>query len=202
MSIYPKAGRPPRTSRDDVAQVALRLFVERGFEETTLADIAAAVGVSRRTITRYFHAKNDIVWGTFDEHLEEFRARLAAADASEPMMDVLRRGVVAFNDYGESVLPELRDRMSLIIFVPALQGHSMLRYANWCAVVAEFVGGRLHTSPEGHIPQVIANAALGAAMASYRHWIDHPDEDLLAELDSAYRLLADGFDSTALTNRS
>jgi TetR/AcrR family transcriptional regulator, regulator of mycofactocin system len=196
-----RSGRPPTTSRDEVAKVALRLFVERGFEETTLEDVAAALGISRRTIFRYFSSKNDIVWGTFDEHLEGLRSQLADADPGEPLMEVLRRAVVAFNDYGDPVLPELRDRMTLITTVPALQGHSMLRYADWCAVIAEFVARRVHAQPDDHVPQVIAGAALGTAMASYRHWIRHHELDLLVELDRAFRLLAAGFDERAMTER-
>jgi mycofactocin system transcriptional regulator len=187
-----RSGRPLSTSREQVAQVALRLFVERGFEETTLDDVAVAVDVSRRTICRYFVSKNDIVWGTFDEHLEGLRSQLALADAGEPLIEVLRRAVVQFNDYGESVLPELRDRMTLITSVPALQGHAMLRYADWCSVIAEFAGRRMQLEPSDHLPQVVAHAALGAAMASYRHWIRHPEADLLVELDRAFLLLGTG----------
>lgn len=194
MSAAPRTGRPPATSRDEVARIALGLFVERGYEETTLDDIAAAVGVSRRTLFRYFDSKNDIVWGSFDVHLEGLRARFAAADPDEPLMQVVRRAVVAFNDYGETELPELRSRMTLITGVPALQGHAMLRYADWCAVLAEFAAARLGTDPDAHLPQVIANAALGTAMATYRHWIANPETDLLAALDRAFALLAEGFD--------
>jgi mycofactocin system transcriptional regulator len=192
-----RRGRPPATSRDEVARVALELFVRRGFDETTLDDVAAAAGIGRRTIFRYFASKNDIVWGAFDEHLEGLRADLAAADPRAPLMDVLRGAIVRFNDYGDADLPELRNRMGLITSVPALQGHAMLRYAAWCQVVAQFVAGRLRLREDDHVPQVVANACLGTAMATYRHWIDHPDRDLLADLDRAFRLLAAGFDDGA-----
>jgi mycofactocin system transcriptional regulator len=191
-------GRPRTTSRHAVQHVALRLFAEKGFEETTLDDIATSVGVSRRTLFRYYASKNDIVWGEFSEHLAGLRARFAAAPADEPLMDVLRRAVVAFNDYGEEELPELRIRMALITSVPALQGHSMLRYRDWCDVVAEFVAGRLGCDTHDHLPQVVANAALGTAMATYQHWIAHPEVDLLGELDQAFQLLAAGFDERLL----
>jgi mycofactocin system transcriptional regulator len=191
-------GRPRTTSRHEVQQVALRLFAERGFEETTLDEIAAAVGVGRRTLFRYYPSKNDIVWGEFDEHLAGLRELLAAAAPDEPLMDVLRRAVVTFNDYGEPELPDLRIRMTLITSVEALQGHSMLRYRDWCDVVAEFVAGRLGCEADDHLPQVIANAALGTAMATFRHWITHPGVDLLAELNEAFRLLAAGFDEGLL----
>jgi mycofactocin system transcriptional regulator len=198
MVTEPTPGRPRTTSRDEVQRVALALFAEQGFEETTLDDVAAAVGVSRRTLFRYYPSKNDIVWGEFSEHLEGLRARLAAAGPDEPMMEVLRGAVVAFNDYGDGGLPELRIRMGLITSVPALQGHSMLRYRDWCDVIAEFVAARVGGRVDDHLPQVIANAALGVAMATYRHWTTHPDADLLAELDDAFRLLALGFDERLL----
>jgi TetR/AcrR family transcriptional regulator, regulator of mycofactocin system len=198
MTTKQTPGRPRTTSRHEVQRVALRLFAERGFEETTLDDIAAAVGVSRRTLFRYYPSKNDIVWGEFSEHLAGLRERLAAAPAGEPLMEVLRRAVVAFNDYGARELPELRIRMSLITSVPALQGHSMLRYQDWCDVIAEFVAVRLGRQPDDHLPQVIANAALGTAMATYRHWITHPEADLLMGLDEAFRLLAAGFEERSL----
>ena len=199
-SLAKPPGRPRTTSRDEVQRIALRLFAKQGFERTTLDDIASSVRVSRRTLFRYYASKNDIVWGEFSEHLAGLRAGLAAAPADEPLMEVLRRAVVAFNDYGEQELPELRIRMTLITTVPALQGHSMLRYRDWCDVVAEFVAARLGCDTHDHVPQVVANAALGTAMATYHHWISHPEVDLLEELDQAFRLLAAGFDERLLVS--
>ncbi|HEY7633663.1 MAG TPA: mycofactocin system transcriptional regulator [Thermoleophilaceae bacterium] len=201
MTTKPTPGRPRTTSRHEVQRVALELFAKRGFEETTLDEIAAGVGVSRRTLFRYYPSKNDIVWGEFSEHLAGLGELLAAADPDEPLMEVLRRAVVAFNDYGDEELPVLRNRMNLITSVPALQGHSMLRYRDWCDVVAEFVARRLGCKVDDHLPQVIANAALGTAMATYRHWITHPRVNLLSEMDDAFRLLAAGFDERQLRAR-
>jgi AcrR family transcriptional regulator len=78
------------------------LFAQRGFDQTTLDDIGLAVGVRRPTILRYYESKNDIVWGTFTEHLEGLRARLADADPQQPLMEILRHAIVAFNDVGKS----------------------------------------------------------------------------------------------------
>ena len=78
-SQAPLRGRPPSTSRDHLAGIALALFVRNGFEETTLDDIASEVGVGRRTLFRYFSSKNDLVWGNFDGVLDRLRGELAAA---------------------------------------------------------------------------------------------------------------------------
>jgi mycofactocin system transcriptional regulator len=156
--------------------VALRLFAEQGFSATTMEEIASAVGVGTRTLFRYYPSKNDIVWGEFGMHVSRLREQLARADPGVPLMEALRRAVLSFNDYGESELPELRIRMTLISSVPALQAHSMLRYREWSAAVAEFAAARLGLDP---------------ATATYRHWIRNPGVDLLTELDRAFRLLAD-----------
>jgi mycofactocin system transcriptional regulator len=179
----------------------MELFATRGFNETTLDDIAAAMGVGRRTLFRYYPSKNDIVWGDFSEHLSRLRGSLFAADPREPLMEVLRRAVLSFNDTSEAALPDLRLRLTLITTVPALQGHSLLRYQEWCTLVAEFVGHRLDLDPEDLVPQTIAGSALAASLAAYRHWICHEDADLLTELDRALRLLAEGFDEQVLIGR-
>lgn len=190
-------GRPRRASLDQVSSVALELFARQGFERTTLEEVAAAAGVSRRTLLRYAGSKNDLVWGAFSEHLQRFRRMLAAAPPDEPLVEVLRRGVVAFNDYGPDEVPRLRIRMELISRVPALQAHSALRYEEWRAVVAEFVAARLGVPVDHLVPRTVSHVALGTCMATYGRWIDHGG-DLLGELDRAFRLVAAGFAEAAL----
>jgi TetR/AcrR family transcriptional regulator, regulator of mycofactocin system len=190
----PARGRPPRTSHDQLASTALTLFVRDGFEETTLDDIAAAVGVGRRTLFRYFSSKNDLVWGNFDGVLERLRAELAAADPKQPMMETLGRAVIASNTYEGEALEELRLRMTLITSVPALQGHSMLRYADWRRVVAEFVAERTGQDPDDLIPLTVGHMALGASMSAFVRWVSHPDEDLLAHMRTGYQHLARAFE--------
>ena len=109
-------------------------------------------------------------------------------------MDVLRRAVVATNRFGAGELDELRIRMGLISSVPTLVAHSAVRYAEWCQVVAEFAAERLGEAPDDLGPQTVARAALGAAMAAFARWARHDADDLTAEVDRAFRLLATGFD--------
>jgi mycofactocin system transcriptional regulator len=185
-------GRPPSTNREEIEAVALDLFAARGFEATTADDIAAAVGVGRRTLFRYFESKNDIAWGDFDWVMERLREALAAGD-DLPLMEALRHGVVESNRYPADQEPGLRTRMTLIIGTAALQAHSALRYAAWRAVVAEWAAGRLGESPDDLRPRVIGYAALGSAMASFERWVASEGEDLLELLDAAFIDLAAGF---------
>jgi len=188
-----RRGRPPTTSHAEVARVALQLFAEQGFEETTVEHIAAAVGLHRRSLFRYFASKNDIVWGDFDWVLDRLRAELAKGEPDEPLLETLRRSVVESNRYEPGQLPELRIRMTLITTVPSLQAHSMLRYAAWRNVVAEFAAARVCLPVEDLFPQALGHAALGSSMAAFRCWVQRPDDDLAAYLHDAYSLLATGF---------
>jgi len=71
-------GRPPVTTHADIEAAAFTLFAQKGFAETTLEDIAQAVGVGRRTIFRYYPSKNDIPWGRFDDAvLSQHRERMS-----------------------------------------------------------------------------------------------------------------------------
>jgi TetR/AcrR family transcriptional regulator, regulator of mycofactocin system len=188
-----RSGRPPSTSPQEVARAAFELFARDGFEATTVEAIAAAAHTSRRTVFRYFASKNDIVWGEFDWVLQRLRDDLAATSPDEPLLEALGRAVVASNHYEVGQLPELRLRMTLITTVPALQAHSMLRYREWRQVVADWVALRLDLAESDLVPQVLAFAALGTAMAAFVSWVNDPGADLERNLEQGFALLASGY---------
>ena len=185
-----RPGRPAATTRAELEQVALELFAERGFVATTVDDIAAAAGIGRRTFFRYFASKNDVVWGDFELGLLALRERLATGPPGRPLLEELREAVLAFNRFDPGEVPWHRDRMALILTVPALQAHSTLRYAAWRSVIAEFAATRLGGSPADLLPQLVAHSCLGAALTAYDQWLLRPDSDLPQLLDQAMRALS------------
>ena len=186
-------GRRRATSRQELEAAAFRLFAERGFEATTVEDIARAAGIGRRTFFRYFPSKNDVPWGAFEDELQQMRAQLKACPPEVPLMDAIRVTLVEFNRVDPEVVPLHRERMELILRVPTLFAHSTLRFTAWRAVVAEFVAERTGCRPDGLAPQAIAHAVLGVAVAAYEHWLDDPSSDLGTLLDGAMRELAAAF---------
>jgi TetR/AcrR family transcriptional regulator, regulator of mycofactocin system len=186
-------GRRRVTSREELEETAFALFAARGFEATTVDEIAAAAGIGRRTFFRYFPSKNDIPWGAFERELERMRARLRAVPADVPVMDAIREALVDFNRVDPTVVPLHRRRMELILRVPALFAHSTLRFTAWREVVAEFVAARTGQRSGQLAPQAIAHAVLGLSVAAYEHWLDDPAADLSVLLDSAMLQLADAF---------
>ena len=177
-------GRPEATSHAAIEQAAFRLFGERGFDATTLDAIAEEVGVGRRTLFRYYGSKNDIPWGQFDRTLEHFRQILAAMPEDLPLHEAVHRGVVAFNEFPEDAQPPHRERMRLILQTPALQAHSALRYAEWRAVIADYVASRLGLHPDDLLPRTVGHVSLALALSAYEEWLTSSGESLLDLLDA------------------
>ncbi len=186
-------GRRPATSREELERVAFELFDRNGFETTTVDAIARTAGAGRRTFFRYFDSKNDVVWGSFSEQLDGMRAKFSARPSDEPLMDALRTVIVDFNRVDPDEAARHRRRLQLILQVPALQAHSTLRYAEWRAIVAEFVAHRLGVATDALMPQTLSYACLGAALAAYEQWLHQSEVELSETIDAAMRLLASGF---------
>ncbi len=183
----PRPGRAPATTHGELSHIALRMFVERGFEGTTVDEIAAAAGIGRRTLFRYFPSKNDLAWGEFDGMLAQFRIVLSSLPTDVPVREGLRRAVIAFNTFPAAEMPFHRQRMWLLLNVPTLVAHSTLRYAAWRQVVAEYVASRSGDAPDALRPQSVAWACLGVCLATYERWLREEDADLTALLDESFR---------------
>ncbi|GAA2065464.1 mycofactocin system transcriptional regulator [Williamsia deligens] len=185
-------GRRPSTTRAHISTVAIDMFIERGFEETSVDDIATAAGIARRTLFRYYPSKNAIVWGEFDTHLDRMREHLSGLPPTVGLAEALRSSLVAFNHVEPRDIPAHRRRMALLLTVPALQAHSMLMYAGWRRVIADYVAQVTGGRAGDHRPQTIAWLLLGVALAAYEQWLEDDDSDLEGLLTAGSRILDRG----------
>jgi mycofactocin system transcriptional regulator len=177
------------TSTLAIEQAALRVFEEHGFEATTVEDIAAAAGISRRTFFRYFASKNDILFAGFDDLLADLDEWLAASDPELPMLGAIAEATIRFNRVHSDGEVAHRERMELILHTPALRAHASLRHAQWGATIARFAALRLGVGEDSLAAQVVGHASLGAANAAYERWLIDPSADL-------GRLIAEAFTIT------
>lgn len=119
--------RKKQRTRQAIATAALRLFAERGYEETTIADIAAAADVSPRTFFSYFPSKEDVVFAEIDDRLAEVAERLRRTPGESPM-ETIRRSIV---DVLEAVVAEHRDygavQVALVLERPGLRARALQR---------------------------------------------------------------------------
>jgi mycofactocin system transcriptional regulator len=188
MSSQQALGRPPVTSHAAIEAAAFRLFAERGFDDTTVDDIAEAAGIGRRTLFRYYPSKYDIPWGQFDDSLQSFRRTLDAMPATMPLWEAVHRGVVAFNTLDPAHVEQHRLRMRLILGTPGLQAHSFLMYERWRQVIVDFVADRSGMSPNDALPVTVGHVSLALAMAAYDRWLG-TDVSLETALDETMQTL-------------
>jgi TetR/AcrR family transcriptional regulator, regulator of mycofactocin system len=190
----PVAGWPRRKqrTRDRIEHLSLRLFAERGFGETTVDDLAAASGVGRRTIFRYFPSKNDIVFGALDERLSVLAAELDAGRAAgRPLLEMVRRAFHAANRYDPGERGSLALRITLIGTVPSLRAHAALRYRAWEDILQTAVERR--TGASGVYPRACARAIIGVMSAAFDSWQEAgASGDLAGIIDDALDVLATG----------
>ena len=181
-------GRPPATTHAAIEQVAFALFEEQGFEPTTLDDIAAALGVGRRTLFRYYPSKNDILWGRFDASLRHFEEFFDAIPPEVPLFEAVRRAILDFNVLEPAAVPQHRQRMRFLLTTPALLGHSELRYTAWRDVIARYVARRTDLEPTDLLPATAGRVSLALSLSAYEQWLGD-DQASLPDL------LVDGFDA-------
>lgn len=115
-------------TRQAIAAAAMRLFAEHGYDETTIAEIAAAADVSPRTFFSYFPSKEDVVFADVDDRLAEVRRRLTSRLAGESPLETIRRSVV---DVMEALATEHGEygavQVQLIFERPPLQARALQR---------------------------------------------------------------------------
>lgn len=90
MNSTGRAGRPKASSRETLAEAACELFLERGYDSTSVADITQRAGVSRSSFFNYFTSKSDVLWSGVDERIGEAIRSLGAL-GSGASGDAVRR---------------------------------------------------------------------------------------------------------------
>jgi AcrR family transcriptional regulator len=152
--------RKKRETRRALTQAALELFVERGYDETTLADIAEAAGVSTRTIFSYFPSKEDILFCPMSEMSTALAEALAARPAGMDALATLREFILAAVDQKTELDRKLGE---LIAADATLTSHQLARIAELRDLLAAAIADDLGASPNDLRPQVAA-ASLTAAL--------------------------------------
>jgi AcrR family transcriptional regulator len=166
--------RKKARTRADLQRHALRLFAERGYEATTVEDIAAAAEVARSTFFRYFSSKEDVV--LFDDVDPLFEEALAAVPAGTPLLDALITAIrAAFAELDEQRRAQEELRMRLVRTVPGIAAALRARGAWDVEQGARFVAAALGRSPEDIDVLTLAGALTGARFAAQTIVARHPD---------------------------
>ena len=160
--------RKRQQTRERLTRVAMALFLERGFEATTLDDIAAAADISRRSFFHYFASKEDVVFAWQEDSTAAFVAAVAARPAGESMLAAAENAIAAIVrqiEPGEAIAMACLKRDN-----PALQARDQVKYEKLERALAEALSKRAGHKTEKLEARLVAMIATGAMRIGGEFW--------------------------------
>jgi AcrR family transcriptional regulator len=174
--------RVRRQTRAEVAQIAFDLFAERGFEATTVTEVAAAAGISRASFFRLFSTKEEAVFVAQEVIGDEIAEALVERPSAEaPWTALCQAFLVATSRYlddPESALARAR----LAIETPTLRARQLELEARWAAAIEPVLVERVGAEPGGLKWRVTSLAAISAFDAAVIAWGESNGTEQLTEL--------------------
>jgi AcrR family transcriptional regulator len=166
-------------ARGRLERAALELYVERGFEQTTVADIARQAGLTERTFFRHFGDKREVLFsGQSALHDVLVSAVEDAPDSASPF-----EAVIAALEAAAAPLQERRDhsrqRQTVIAANPALQERELIKLASLAATLADALRARGVPDPTASLS---AEAGVAVFKIAFGRWIDESNDKGLSDL--------------------
>lgn len=163
--------RTRKIAQTELTAVAQDLFLAQGFEDTTVEQIAAAAGMSKRTFFRYFASKDDLVIGKYDLFAERMAEAFDARPVDEPVWESLRRVFDMTLDYVEDDHQRARnDAMEAIVrTTPQLTARYLEKMQRVQELLTERVRHRLggeYLEPTDPRPASVVGAAFACVQAA------------------------------------
>jgi AcrR family transcriptional regulator len=187
--------RKKARTRASLREHALRLFREKGYQNTTVEQIAAAAEVSPSTFFRYFPTKEDLVLQD-DMDVRMIEAFERQPPGLGPIAAVRGATRQMLTSYSAADVDVLRETTRLTMTVPEIRARAMDEFARTITVVAEAVAKRAGRSPDDLAVRAAAGAIVGVIMSVTMPWEGWPEwtslEDTFGRIDEALGLLEAG----------
>ena len=182
-------GRWEPDARGRLEQAAMELYLDRGFEPTTVADIAARAGLTERTFFRHFADKREVLFGG-SAALQDLLVRsVAEAPSFVGAMDAVAAALDAAGGLFEANRARSRRRQVVIDANPVLQERELIKLASLATAMAAALRSRGVTEPAAALS---AEAGIAVFRVAFDRWINGADDVTLQELmrDSLAQLRA------------
>lgn len=192
--------RNKRRNREAIARAAMRLFLERGFDQVSVADVAAAAGVAEKTVYNYFPVKAGLFFDEGDALLEELLAAVRNRAAGQSALDAVRRYIDGRAEWAAGRRPSAptgRFRQ-LIADSAALQAYRRQMFARYESALAEQLAAETGAAYGSAEPFVAAVALVAAVRAAFEASGTGGGRSRREETGRALDLLAAGFAGYAI----
>ncbi|NBH12153.1 TetR family transcriptional regulator [Amycolatopsis sp. SID8362] len=160
--------------RAQVSEMALDLFLDRGYEQTTIDDICAVAGISRSTFFRYFPSKEDVFANETSTAVDEIAQALRERPDHEAPWSALRHAMSPLVEYYATKTERAHRLAALAVKTPALATINQEKNARFRALIAPELARRLGTDPDDPTdprPRALIGSALGCLEAAVAAWI-------------------------------
>lgn len=195
----PKLGlreRKQKLTKDAIWDAAIDLFAEKGFDDTTIDEIAEAAFVSRRSFFRYFESKNDLM----AHPVANMAKSLAQAVASCPTMaspaELLRYVVSALAQQAVEE-PRTAKVMQIAARYPAAQEALVSRMATVQGEIEEAFRGRFK---DAFTVRILSSLTLSVLSLATHHWFTSGQKDIQGSTRKVFSAIAEFVDHAASTN--
>jgi AcrR family transcriptional regulator len=169
-------------TRDDIEAVALGLFLERGYDATTVEEIAEAALISPRTFFRYFSSKEDLLFARGREEMALAARSLAERPPDEPLMDSLRAVLGLFAELHSADRDRRLAWFRVVTTTPQLAAGFLEMIHGRELVLRNFVADRLGLDPGDRLPRLVAAAFGSAFRVAAETWHESDGADDLPAL--------------------
>ncbi len=172
-------GRWEPNARGRLERAAMELYGERGFEQTTVAEIAARAGLTERTFFRHFADKREVLFWGAAALQELFVSTVTSAPESAAPIDAVAAALAAAG----ALLQERRDgarlRHAIIVANPELQERELIKMATLAAALAVALRERGVSAPAASLA---AEAGIAVFKIAFERWIADPAQRDLPQL--------------------
>ena len=174
-----------------IQKEALRLFLEKGFEATTIEEIAEAAEISPSTFFNYFPTKEEVV---FQDELDPLilAAFNAQPEGTHPIRALRDSMKTVFGQLTAEQDNVMRQRISLMSSTPALRSAMLTQFADLVDQIAELIAGRVGREPTDFAIRNLAGALLGVMMSALLIAASNPRADMIDVADRAMAHLEAG----------
>jgi AcrR family transcriptional regulator len=172
-------GRWEPDARGRLAQAAFALYRERGFEQTTVAEIAERAGLTERTFFRHFADKREVLFAGAEALRELLVGTVVKAPASLAPIDAAAAGLVAVGAFLQEGRELAQQRQAIIAASAELQERELIKLASLAAALAEALRGRGVEDPAASLT---AEAGIAVFKIAFERWVEGSGRQELPQL--------------------
>jgi AcrR family transcriptional regulator len=183
--------RKKAATESALQQAALDLFVQKGYDRTTIEEIVREADVSRRTFFRYFGSKEEVIFKGAEGDLEFLRRLVRERSVEEPNISAVKHAVIGFVRYLEARDAPVLSFVNVVLMSPSLTARAAEIQLRWTNSLAEALAERAGKAVDIR-SRLLAALGMATIATGIRAWAEGTSTDLIGSVEAAFQPIEDG----------